>query len=76
MSKAHQSADNAAILHGRQDEVAELENNGSELPWYKNSGMLRLNLAISAIFVAQVRQPTPPTPVLLRRQLTERQHSA
>ncbi|KAL8292747.1 hypothetical protein RQP46_001359 [Phenoliferia psychrophenolica] len=52
MSKAQHAADNAAILYGRQ-EVAELQNNGSELPWYKNHGMLRLNVAICAIFVAQ-----------------------
>ncbi|KAL8284065.1 hypothetical protein RQP46_005178 [Phenoliferia psychrophenolica] len=51
MSKAPTAV--ADILQGRQDEVLHLENNGSDLPWYRNRGMLRLNLAISAIFVGQ-----------------------
>ncbi|KAI5476526.1 general substrate transporter [Pseudohyphozyma bogoriensis] len=44
---------NAAILHGRNEEFAKLQNNGSDLPWYKNKGLLQLNACLSAVFVAQ-----------------------
>ncbi|KAM0755183.1 general substrate transporter [Meredithblackwellia eburnea MCA 4105] len=50
MSKATQ---NAELLHGREKEVEVLQNNGAELPWYKNQGLVKLNCAIAAIYVAQ-----------------------
>lgn len=50
MSKASQ---NAAILHGRQNQVQELKNSGSDLPWYKNAGLLKLNILVSVVFVGQ-----------------------
>ncbi|KAK4706084.1 hypothetical protein P7C70_g128, partial [Phenoliferia sp. Uapishka_3] len=53
MSKALHSATNTQTLSGRQDEIGQLGNFGSELAWYKNSGLLRLNFALSAIFIGQ-----------------------